>query len=192
MLCQLDEDNGRLTKRLVPFIGYKSIKPTLPKTSTNSLFFIRDKQDIFSFSIDIQKQQQYYNNKDNSENNNKDSGTIFFVNDWSYCVSIVRNTSYCFDTIWEEKENYDKIMKEKKRSELLFDVVSHDIGNYHQILLSSLEIVTSLFRKSNNNSNIHGLPQHNDRIFSCLTTAKNTSILGANVSLEKIKRILVC
>src|SRR5215469_15405437 len=59
MLCPLDEDNGKLIKQLVRFIGYKSIKTTLPKTSTNSLFFIRDKQDIFSFSIDIQKQQQY-------------------------------------------------------------------------------------------------------------------------------------
>jgi two-component sensor histidine kinase len=183
MLCPLDEDNGKLTKRLIPFIGYKSIKPTLPKTSTNSLLFIRDKQDIFSFSIDIQKQQQYYNNKGNSD-------TIFFVNDWSYCenVSIVRNTSYCFDTIWEENENYDKIMKEKKHSELLFDVISHDIGNYHQILLISLEIVTSLFRKSNNNSNIHGLPQHNDTIFSCLTTARN-ALTKSQSLVDNIRRL---
>ena len=190
MLCPLDEDNGKLTKRLVAFIGYKSIKPTLPKTSTNSLFFIRDKQDIFSFSIDIQKQQQYYREKDNSENNSKDSGTIFFVNDWSYCenISIVRNTSYCFDTIWEEEENYDKILKEKKHSELLFDVVSHDIGNYHQILLSSLEIVTSLFRKSNNNSNMHDLPQHNDRIFSCLTTARN-ALTKSQSLVDSIRRL---
>jgi hypothetical protein len=74
---------------------------------------------------------------------------LFFVNDWSYRknVSIVRNTSYCFYTIWEEKENYERIVKEKKHSELLFDVVSHDIGNYHQILLSSLEVVSSLSKK---------------------------------------------
>ena len=39
-----------------------------------------------------------------------------------------------------------------QHSELLFDVVSHDIGNYHQILLSSLEVVSSLFRKNNNNN----------------------------------------
>ena len=167
---------------MVAFIGYKSIEPTLPKTSTNSLFFIRDKRDIFSFSIDIQKRQQYYSEKDNSENNNKDNDTIFFVNDWSYCenISIVRNTSYCFDTIWEEKENYDKLMNEKKHS--------HDIGNYHQILLSSLEIVTSLFRKSNNNSNMHGLLQHNDRIFSCLTTARN-ALTKSQSLVDSIRRL---
>ncbi|MGB8938357.1 MAG: HAMP domain-containing sensor histidine kinase, partial [Candidatus Nitrosopolaris sp.] len=192
MLCPLDEDNGRLTKQLVPFIGYKSIKPTLPKTSTNSLFFIRDKQDIFSFSIDIQKQRQYYNKKGNIENNNKGSDTIFYVNDWSYCknVSIVRNTSYCFDTIWEEKENYERIVKEKKHSELLFDVVSHDIGNYHQILLSSLEVVSSLFRKNNNNNNDtpDSFSKNNERILSCLTVAKN-ALTKSQSLVDNIRRL---
>jgi hypothetical protein len=172
MLYQLEEDDLKLTKRLVPFVVYKSIKLSLPKTSANSLFFIRDNQDIFSFSIDVQKQQQQnYNRKNNRENNNKDSEIIFFVNGWSYSknISIVRNTVYCFNIIWEEKENYDRIIKEKKHSELLFDVISHDIGNYHQILRSSLEFVTSLFQKSNDNNNTNDLPQNNQRILSCLT-----------------------
>ena len=99
LLCPLDEDSGRLTKQLVPFVGYKSIKLSLPKTLANSLFFVRDKKDIFSFIIDIQKQQQY-DNKKNRENN-KDNNTIFSVNDWVYSnnISIVKNTSYCFDLI---------------------------------------------------------------------------------------------
>src|SRR5581483_12316894 len=37
MLCSLDEDNVKLIKQLIPFIGYKSIKPSLPKTTVNSL-----------------------------------------------------------------------------------------------------------------------------------------------------------
>jgi Histidine kinase-, DNA gyrase B-, and HSP90-like ATPase len=192
MLCPLDEDNGKLTKQLVPFIGYKLINPILPKTSTNSLFFIRDKQDIFSFSIDIRKQQQYYNKKGTSKSNNKDSDTMFFVNDWSYCknVSIVRNMTYCFNTIWEEKENYERIVKEKKHSELLFDVVSHDIGNYHQILLSSLEVVTSLFQKNNNNNNDTTDPfsKNNDRILSCLTVAKN-ALTKSQSLVDNIRRL---
>ena len=44
MLCPLDEDSTKLTKQLVPFIGYKSIKLSLPKMSANSIFFVRDKQ----------------------------------------------------------------------------------------------------------------------------------------------------
>ena len=178
-----------LTKQLVPFVGYKSIKLSLPKTSANSLFFIRDKTDIFSFSIDIQKRQQYDNKKNNRENN-KDTDTIFSVNDWSYSknVSIVRNAVYCFDLIWEEKENYDRIIKEKRHSELLFDVISHDIGNYYQILRSSLEVVTSLFQKSNNNNNTNGLPQNNERIFSCLTIAKN-ALTKSQSLVDNIRRL---
>ena len=46
-----------------------------------------------------------------------------------------------------KRENYDKIIKEKKHSELLFNVISHDIGNYHQIIQNSLELITSVFKK---------------------------------------------
>jgi signal transduction histidine kinase len=193
LLCPLDEESGRLTKQLVPFVRYKSIKLSLPKTSANSLFFIRDKKDIFSFSIDIQKQkqqQQQYdnNNKNNNRENNKDSDTIFSVNDWIYSknVSIVRNAVYCFDMIWEEKENYDKIIKEKKHSELLFDVISHDIGNYHQIIQNSLELVTSLFQKNYNINDY--LSQNNERIFSLLTVAKN-ALTKSQSLVDNIRRL---
>jgi len=179
MLCSLDEDSGMLAKQLVPFIGYKSIKLSLPKTSANSLLFIRDKRDIFSFSINLQIQQ--------NDKENKDSDTIFYVNDWSYSqnFSTVRNTLYCFDIIWEEKEAYDKIIKEKKHSELLFDVISHDIGNYHQIIRSSLDIVTSLFEK---NKNTNALSQNNERIFSLLTVAKN-ALTKSQSLVDNIRRL---
>jgi signal transduction histidine kinase len=167
LLCPLDENSGRITKQLVPFVGYRSIKLSLPKTSANSLLFIRDKQDVFSFSIDIRKHDE------SKRDNRKDSYTIFYVNHWFYSenASIVVNAVHCFDIIWEEKENHDKIIKEKKHSELLFDLISHDIGNYHQIIRGSLDLVTSLFEKNNNNTN--SLSQDNEKIFSCLTIAKN-------------------
>src|SRR5919205_953491 len=177
ILCSLDEDSGKLTKQLVPFIGYKSIKLSLPKTSSNSLLFIRDKRDIFSFSV-----QQ-------NDKENKGSDTIFYVNDWSYSknFSTVRNTLYCFDIIWQEKEAYNKIIREKRHSELLFDVISHDIGNYYQIIRSSLELVISLFEKNNNNST-NSLFQNTERILLLLTTATNA--LNKSQSLvDNIRRL---
>ena len=104
LLCPLDENSARLTKQLVPFVGYRSINLSLPNTPSNSLFFIRDNQDIFSFSIEIQRQQQQQQQQ--QYDNNKDSYTIFSVNNWSYSddIPIVRNAVYCFDMIWEEKE----------------------------------------------------------------------------------------
>ena len=196
MLCSLDEDNVKLIKQLIPFIGYKSIKPSLPKTPVNSLFFIRDKQDIFSFSIEMQSQKQqqqpyHYNkrNSDNRENNKEDNDTSFFVNDCSYSknISIVRNLVCCFELMWEEKENYERVTKEKKHSELLFDIISHDIGNYHQILQSSLDVITSLFQKNNINDT-NGLSQNDKRIFSCLTIAKN-ALTKSQSLVDNIRRL---
>jgi hypothetical protein len=140
LLCPLEEDSGKIIKQLIPFVGHRSIKLSLPRASANSLLFIRDKQDICSFSIDIHNKQEY---DESNRDNHKDSNTIFSVNDWFYSEndSIVINAVYSFDTIWEEKENHGKTIKEKMHSELLFDIISHDIGNYHQIIQSNLDFI---------------------------------------------------
>jgi hypothetical protein len=90
LLRPLYENSRILTKQLVPFAGYKSVNITLPKSSANSSLFIRDKRDIFSFSIDAQIQQYDKGNGENKANNNN---TFFSVNDWLYSknVSTVRN-----------------------------------------------------------------------------------------------------
>jgi signal transduction histidine kinase len=185
LLCPLDEDSVRLTKQLVPFVGYRSMKLSLPNTSSNSLFFIRDKQDIFSFSIDMQRQEQ-------QQHDNKDRDTIFSISNWSYTkdVSIVRNTVYCFDLIWEEKEKNDKTIKEKRHSELLFDLISHDIGNHHQTIQNSLDIITSLVKKNNNNDT-NALSQNNERIFTFLTNAKKALIKSQSLvdNIRKLERL---
>ena len=183
LLCPLDEDSRILTKQLFPFAGYKSVKITLPKSSNSSLF-IRDKQAIFSFSIDTQRQQYDKGKGENQTSNN----TIFSVNDWLYSINLstVRNTASCFDIIWEEKETYDRIIKEKTHSELLFDIISHDIGNYHQIIQNSLEIVTSLFKRNSNN--MTSLSQESEKIFSFLTTAKN-ALTKSQLLVDNIRRL---
>ena len=175
LLCTFDENTSTLIKKIVPFIGYKSIRSSSPITATSSLVFIRDKQDIFSFSIDT---QQY--DKENKNDN------IFSVNDWLYSknVSLVKNTVYCFDVIWREKDNYDKILKEKKDSELLVDLITHDMGNYHQIIQTSLGLVISLLEK--NKTNI--LPQDGKKIFSLLTTAEN-ALTKSQSFVDNIRRL---
>ena len=54
------------------------------------------------------------------------------------------------------------MIEEKKHSELLVDVITHDIGNYHQLILSNLGVVISLLEKNKTN----GLPQDSEKIFS--------------------------
>lgn len=183
LICPLDEDSARMTKQLVPFIGYRSIKLSLPNAPSYSLFFIRDNQDIFSFSIDMQRQKQH---------DNKDADTVFSVNNWSCSkdVSIVRNTVYCFNLIWEEKENHDKTIIEKRHSELLLDLISHDIGNYHQAIQNSLDIITSIVKRTNNNNdnNPNSQPQNNEIIFSLITTAKK-ALTKSQTLVDNIRRL---
>jgi signal transduction histidine kinase len=144
------------------------------------VFFIRDKQDIFSFSVNMQLQPHQHNNQDND--------TIFSLDNWSYSndISIVKNTAYCFDLIWEEKENHDKTIKEKMHSELLSDLISHDIGNYHQTIQNSLDVLTSTIKRNNNDTK--DLCQNNERIFSVLAVAKKA--LDKSQSLvDNIRRL---
>lgn len=188
MLCPFDDNSRKLIKQIVPFIVYQSIKLSSHKTAAaatvpNSLVFIRDKQDIFSFSIDIHQYDK--ENKDYNEDKNKNS--IFYVNDWLYSknVSLVKNSVSCFDIVWEEKENYDKMIEEKKHSDLLVDLITHDIGNYHQVIQTSLGLVIFILEK--NKTNILS-PQDSQKIFSYLTTAKN-ALMRSRSLVDNIRRL---
>jgi two-component sensor histidine kinase len=191
MLCPFDENSRKLIKQIIPFIVYQSIKLSSHKktaaatTVPNSLLFIRDKQDIFSFSIDIHQYDK--KNKDYNENKNKNKNSIFYVNDWLYSknVSVVKNSVSCFDIVWEEKENYDKMIEEKKHSDLLVDLITHDIGNYHQVIQTSLGLVIFLLEK--NKTNILS-PQDSQKIFSYLTTAKN-ALTRSQSLVDNIRRL---
>jgi two-component sensor histidine kinase len=188
MLCPFDESSRKLIKQIVPFIGYQSIKlssqhNTAAALVSSSLLFIRDKQDIFSFSMDIQQYDK--ENKDYNEKN-KNKNSIFSVNDWLYSknVSVVKNSVSCFDVVWEEKENYDKMIEEKKHSDLLVDLITHDIGNYHQVIQTSLGLVIFLLEKYKTNI----LPQDSEKIFSYLTTAKN-ALMRSQSLVDNIRRL---
>ncbi len=77
-------------------------------------------------------------------------------------------------------------MKEKIHSELLFDLLSHDIGNYHQIIRNSLDIVTSIAK--NNNNDINGLSPDREEIFSYLIIA-NRAIDKSLTLLNNLRRL---
>ena len=183
LLCAFDENTSALIKKLVPFIGYKTIRLSSPITAANSIVFIRDKKDIFSFSINTQQYDK--ENIDNNANRNKNDHT-FSIHDWLYSknISLVKNAISCFDVIWEEKDSYDKIIKEKKHSELLVDLITHDIGNYHQIIQTSLGLVVSLLEK--NKTTV--LPQDSEKVFSLLTIAKN-ALTRSQSFVDNIRRL---
>jgi signal transduction histidine kinase len=177
LLCAFDENTIETIKKSVPFIGYKSIKLSSPITEASSLVFIRDKQDIFSFSINALQ--------DDNEDRKKEDN-IFSIEDWVYSknISLVNNAVSTFEVIWEEKDNYEKIIKEKKHSELLVDLITHDIGNYHQIIQGSLGLVISLVKKNKTNVS----PQDGEKISSLLNTAK-TALTRSQSFVDNIRRL---
>jgi signal transduction histidine kinase len=177
LLCAFDENTFETIKKSVPFIGYKSIKLSSPITEASSLVFIRDKQDIFSFSINALQ--------DDNEDRKKEDN-IFSIEDWVYSknISLVNNAVSTFEVIWEEKDNYEKIIKEKKHSELLVDLITHDIGNYHQIIQGSLGLVISLVKKNKTNVS----PQDGEKISSLLNTAK-TALTRSQSFVDNIRRL---
>ena len=183
LLCTFDENTIETIKKLVPFIGYKSIKLSSPITEASSLVFIRDKQDIFSFSINALQDDK--NNKHDIEARKKEDN-IFSIDDWVYSknISLVNNAVSTFEVIWEEKDNYEKIIKEKKHSELLVDLITHDIGNYHQIIQGSLGLVISLVKKNKTNVS----PQDGEKISSLLNTAK-TALTRSQSFVDNIRRL---
>ena len=183
LLCTFDENTIETIKKLVPFIGYKSIKLSSPITEASSLVFIRDKQDIFSFSINALQDDK--NNKHDIEDRKKEDN-IFSIDDWVYSknISLVNNAVSTFEIIWEEKDNYEKIIKEKKHSELLVDLITHDIGNYHQIIQGSLGLVISLVKKNKTNVS----PQDGEKISSLLNTAK-TALTRSQSFVDNIRRL---
>jgi signal transduction histidine kinase len=182
-LCAFDDDTTKIVRKMVPFIGYKSIKPVSTETADVSLVFIRDKQDIFSISIVLQQYDKI--NKGDIENGKEDNN-IFSIVDWMYSknISLVKNAVSSFEVLWEEKDNYDKIIKEKRHSELLVDLITHDIGNYHQIVQSSLGLVISLLKKNKTNVS----PQDNEKISSLLNTAK-VSLTRSQSFVDNIRRL---
>lgn len=94
VLCPQNEDAILITNHLVPFIGYRSIKLSLPKSLPNSILFIKDKQNLFSFSVKVQNHNQNQNqsNKHNSQVENH----IFSLDSWAYSevYAIVKNAVY--------------------------------------------------------------------------------------------------
>lgn len=183
LLCTFDENTIETIKKLVPFIGYKTIKLSSPITEASSLVFIRDRQDIFSFSINALQDDK--NSKHDIEDRKKEDN-IFSIDDWVYSknISLVNNAVSTFEVIWEEKDNYEKIIKEKKHSELLVDLITHDIGNYHQIIQGSLGLVISLVKKNKTNVS----PQDGEKISSLLNTAK-TALTRSQSFVDNIRRL---
>jgi signal transduction histidine kinase len=136
ILCSIAAEKKLLQKYIVPFIGFDSVKLTLPESSMSLIQFTRDKKELVCFSFN--------RNRTLSTNQNQVKRSSFKVEEWFFTdqIPFVKSCVLSFEMLWQEKEKKDNLLKEKMHSELLFDLLSHDIGNYLQIIQNSLDIVT--------------------------------------------------
>lgn len=111
--------------RLAPFITYKVIETF---NQYEFSIFIFDKLFLYIFYLNpLTKELEIL-----SYSNNKPPTNIIEA---------------CFSTIWKYIENYEYMIKEKKHAELLVDLITHDIGNHHQIEATSLQLISTNINK---------------------------------------------
>jgi signal transduction histidine kinase len=49
-----------------------------------------------------------------------------------------------FQAVWSQKEIYDNMVEEKSHSDLLVDLITHDIGNHHGVVQGGLDLMSEL------------------------------------------------
>ncbi len=155
VLYQYNDNNKKIIKKITPFVLQKRLEFSI---SSNYTFF-RDGSDYLVVDINSNSNRNQSKDFKNAANtNNKkifsnEINSIFFLHSNNYLL--LSSIASFFKALWFQKETFDKMIKEKLHSELLIDLITHDIGNHHSIVQGGLDLITELLEeKLNNNNNI--------------------------------------
>jgi signal transduction histidine kinase len=141
-------DNTKvIIRKISPFVFSKRLEFPI----NNFYVFIRDSNDFlvididrssfndankskeFNFNNGINKQAKIQNNYSEEI----DSAHLIYSNN----KSLVLYVKSFFKAVWFQKETYDNMMEEKSHSDLLVDLITHDIGNHHGIVQGGLDLI---------------------------------------------------
>jgi hypothetical protein len=150
LLYCYNDNTKNIVKRLSPFLFSKILEYPI----NDVYLFIRDNNDFLILDINktlsVSKKMNSSSNTASNDPVNEDatynlnddinSAYLFYSNNESLLLCI---RSF-FQAIWFQKENYDKIIEEKSHSDLLVDLITHDIGNHHTIIQGSIDLITDL------------------------------------------------
>ncbi len=129
MLTPFSKDKKNFFHKIAPFVQYQIIESFEYKFS----YLILDNLYLCIFGW----------------NNVTDQLDIFTYNNNEPHILL---TNFSFNTIWKQVEHFDMMIREKKHSEMLVDLITHDIGNHHQIVSSSMELIELYLNKFDNSS----------------------------------------
>jgi len=153
ILYQYNENNKKIIKKITPFVLMKRLEFSISSTYT----FFCDSSDYLAVDLNnnsTRNQPKEFKNANNINNKKtflNESSSIFYLHSNNYLL--LSSIGSFFKALWFQKETFDKMIKEKSHSELLIDLITHDIGNHHSIVQGGLDLITDLIEENLKNSN---------------------------------------
>jgi signal transduction histidine kinase len=161
LLYYFNSNTKHIIKKISPYVFSKRLEFPINDLylficdSNNFLIIDIDKSSINKI-IDIDESKLHNDNNlnENDPGNGVDSAYILYSDN----KSLLSYLKSLFRALWFQKEIYDKMIEEKSHSDLLVDLITHDIGNHHAIIQGGLDLVsdlidTKLNQEENNLSN---------------------------------------
>ena len=154
LLYCYNENTKIIIKRIFPFVFLKRLGFCV----NDSYIFIRDDRDFLvidpnKLSLPKLGNSEYIfgNTFDKSSENHTEIIESFYIV-YSKNNSLLSLISSFFNTLWIQKETFDNMMEEKSHSDLLVDLITHDIGNHHSIAQAATDLLIDRIKQELSNS----------------------------------------
>lgn len=140
LLYCYNENTKPIVKRISPFVYLKRLGFSV----NDSYIFIRDDHDFLvidpnkSFLPKLRNSEYEFDNQ-GIYKNTQVIDSFYIV--YSKNNSLLSLISSFFNSLWFQKETYDSMMEEKSHSDLLVDLITHDIGNHHSIAQAAADML---------------------------------------------------
>lgn len=196
LLYYYNENTKPIIKRISPFVFLKRLEFSV----NDSYIFLRDDHDFFVIDssklsllplTNVIKESKCFNDVDNQSTQKSTENTDSLYTLYSKNNSLVSWISSFFNSLWFQKEAYDNMMEEKSHSDLLVDLITHDVGNHHSIIQAGLEMINYDIESkvpNHNEPNIQDKDSNNNRIAK--TNGHDSNILSTKDKSQYDQHVL--
>jgi signal transduction histidine kinase len=174
--CVLSRKTERTVKEFFPFLEFK---PLGSGFDDSRMIVIRDEDEIVFFEPAIVSEGAAPMANQTGPRKKQMRASEAF--DLHSHPSLVRAWVRLFEGLLTNREQLEELISEKRYAGLLLDVLSHDIGNYNQVILSLLEQTQheATLDGANPNARLTGsLAMARDALERSLTFVSNVKLLG--------------
>jgi signal transduction histidine kinase len=137
LVSPLEEANRSVIHRISPLIQYKKIEPL----SMDTAIFIQDKKEVlllgFAEPADGGRRLDPHNRQKTKSADSIPLRILLHSSDRLFVETMLST----FEAWWNQVDINEKMLDEKKHTELLLDLITHDIGNHNQVISLSLDLL---------------------------------------------------